>query len=96
MGKPDQPSDGNYTAKQCHTNYLKIQNKVLDQMCMAFMVHLLPPKLRSEVIQKKPRSMAQSSKFAQETQCILRDKTRPLGSQMNPKPRVLAIHEEEC
>ena len=86
MDKPDWLPDGNYSAQRCHTNYLKIHINVLDQFYMAYMVHLLPPVLQWEVMKKKPTTMAQSSEYALETQRILRDKNRPLGSQANPKP----------
>ena len=61
------PPDGQYTAEQCHQNYFKVQQNILDQICMAFMVHLLPPDIWSEVMKKKPASMAQSTEFALET-----------------------------
>ena len=63
---------------------------------MAFMVHLLPPDIRAEVMKKKSNCMAHITEYALQTQRILRDKTRPLGSgQGNPKPRVLAVQDKD-
>lgn len=66
-----------------------IHDNLLDPICIAFMVHLLPSKLRSKVMEKKPMTMAESTKYAAEMQRLLRDKNRPLGA--TAKPLVLAI-----
>ena len=91
--KPDRPPDGLYTADQCHQNFLKVQQETLNQICMSFMVNLLPPELRAEVIKKKPNSMASIAETARQSQRILQDKTRPLGTDQvsNNKLRVLAV-----
>ena len=43
--KPDMPAVGNYTAEQMHANNLKVQDESLNQICMAYMVNLLPPEI---------------------------------------------------
>ena len=47
MAKPERPPYGNCTADQCHVNYPKIDNNALDQICMAFMIKLLSPVVKS-------------------------------------------------
>ena len=56
--KPDQPPPAQYTAEQVHEMNLKVQDETLNQICMSFMVNLLPPEIRAEVSKKKPDSMA--------------------------------------
>ena len=93
LPQPDAPPAGNYTAEQCHAGYKQVHENVLNQICMAFMTQLLLPEIRTQVLEKNPTSMAQSSEFAAEAQRLIRDKTRPLGAS-GMKPRVLAIQED--
>ena len=60
---------------------------------MAFTTQLLPPEIRTTVLEKNPETMAQSAEFAAESQKLLRDKSRPIGSTVQ-KPRVLAIQDD--
>ena len=92
---PDAPPQGNYTAEQCHTREKLVHETLLNKMCMAFMTQLLPPELRTKVLEKNPDTVAQSTEYAKEAQNLLRDKSRPIGTGSGiQKPRVLAIQED--
>ena len=60
---------------------------------MAFMTLLLPPEIRTKVLEKNPTTMAQSAEYAAEVQCLICDKTCPLGNSV-PKSWVLAIQDD--
>ena len=90
---PDAPPNGNYTAQQCHEREKTVHEILLNKICMAFMTQLLPPEIRTKVLEKNPDTMAQSAEYAAEAQKLLRDKSRSIENTVQ-KPRVLAIQED--
>ena len=52
---PDAPTQGNYTAEQCHAREKTVHENVLNKMCMAFMTQLL-------LLKSEPRSWRKTLK----------------------------------
>ena len=93
--QPDDPSvvadGGNYSDVMVAGMLKTVNDNVLNQICMVFLINVLPPNLQSKVLEKKSTTMKEFTMEAAEYQRFLVNKTQPAGSPQ--KPRVLTIDE---
>ena len=72
------PAGGAYTPQQT-LELLKAEKKrIVDTFSFAFMVNLLPPEVRTKVLEQKPTTMADTFDKVDEVQRMLLDEKRPL------------------
>ena len=64
---------GGYTAKQCSAREKTVYETLLNKICMAFMTQLLPPEIRTKVLEKNLDTMAQSAEYPAEAKKLLLD-----------------------
>jgi hypothetical protein len=82
-----------YTDAGVTTMLKTVHNNVLNQICMAFLVNLLPANIRTRVLESKPTTMKECVENAAEVQRHLRDRNRPVG--LSNKPQIRALESED-
>jgi hypothetical protein len=81
MDKPNVPVPpaGHYTREECQEMCEKQLLRCVEQFNMGFMVNMLPPVLRTKVLEKNPRTVNETLDYIQECQKLMLDEKRPTG-----------------
>jgi hypothetical protein len=81
MDKPEVtiPAAGHFTREECQEMCDKAVARCVEQFNMGFMVNMLPPVLRTKVIEKNPRTVTDTHRHVQECQKLILDEKRPTG-----------------
>jgi hypothetical protein len=81
MDKPNVPVPpaGHYTREECQEMCEKQLLRCVEQFNVAFMTNMLPPVLRTKVLEKDPKTVNDTLNHIQECQKLLLDEKRPTG-----------------
>jgi hypothetical protein len=81
LDKPEVPipAAGHYTREETQDYCDKAVARVVEQFNVGFMVNMLPPALRTKVIEKNPRTVTDTLKLVQECQKLILDEKHPTG-----------------
>jgi hypothetical protein len=81
MDKPEVPIPpaGHYTREETQEFCDKAVARIVEQFNMRFMVIMLPPVLRTKVVEKNPRTVTETLGHVQECQKLILDEKRPTG-----------------
>jgi hypothetical protein len=94
LDKPEVPvpAAGHYTREETQQYCEDTAARIVEQFNMGFMVIMLPPTLRTKVIEKNPRSVTETLRHVQECQKLILDEKRPTGI-AGPTPSVHQVDE---
>ena len=74
------PAGGAYTPQETLNLLVAEKKRVVNQFAYAFIVNLLPPEVRTKVLEQKPNNISETLDKIRETRRMLIDEKRPLST----------------
>jgi len=93
LDRPQVPAGGPYTQEQCQVFCDAAADNNLAQIARAMIINTMPPLLRTKILEKNPKTMAETLRYVEEGHRLLLDERRPVGN-LQPNQAVHAYYED--